>query len=291
MIVDIERKEKKSRMYIGNMIVRNTPRRRLYTVLYGIRELVHSLILTVCPFLTSILGPFPFPNPTTPLTFHLSSSLILPRLLSLCLSSIQCRRSSHLFLRVLCAFNLPGGRQMFAPLPLDRTTYLSASSSFYGSLARSYTLCIYLYVYMMDRIVLVQRNSYIYIYIYVTSRASTRPALTHPHPGTTQRAFHPTDVHVRESIPFIRIGMLAQIYICIFFRPSKYGHVRGNVFVWMRSFLYTFTLSAIKHDGPPSEILSCSFFTAPLFFSSPMYRHVLTASVSAPFSLSIHDKG
>lgn len=25
----------------------------------------------------------------------------------------------------LCAFNLPGGRQMFAPLPLDRTTHLS----------------------------------------------------------------------------------------------------------------------------------------------------------------------
>lgn len=25
----------------------------------------------------------------------------------------------------LCAFNLPGGRQMFAPLPLDRTTRLS----------------------------------------------------------------------------------------------------------------------------------------------------------------------
>lgn len=34
----------------------------------------------------------------------------------------------------LCAFNLPGGRQMFAPLPLDRTTLPFSLSLFYAHL-------------------------------------------------------------------------------------------------------------------------------------------------------------
>lgn len=60
-------------------------------------------------------------SPARSFTYSLSSlslSLSLSPFLSLSLSRFYSLSS-------LCAFNLPGGRQMFAPLPLDRTTHLS----------------------------------------------------------------------------------------------------------------------------------------------------------------------
>jgi len=58
-----------------------------------------------------------------PPTIRSSSARSFTYSLSTLSLSLSLSRFYSLF--SLCAFNLPGGRQMFAPLPLDRTTHLS----------------------------------------------------------------------------------------------------------------------------------------------------------------------